>query len=312
MEVQFGPDGVPFVTWGDNKILLELTPVDDGACIEKAKTELRETPEVVENALVELRKLLKKETSLFIPIERDDFLMKFLRPCKFYPESALKKIEAYYKFRQHYGDYCTDLLPSNIRSPFQHSIISILAPRDQHGRRIILVESGERWNPQEVPLKEVFRGIQMGLEGAMAEPQTQICGVISVFDMKGLSFKHIMQFTPSYAKMVLEWIQECVPIRVKAVHIINQPYIFNMLFAIFKPFMREKLRSRIHFHGTNMNSLMQHVDPKALRKRHGGLLPEPELSGEVLWKMLRHYEEEYKLANSYGYIKNVNNNSKTH
>lgn len=65
----------------------------------------------------------------------------------------------------------------------------------------------ERWNPQEVSLKEVFRGIQVGLEGAMAEPKTQICGVNSVFDMKGLSFKHIMQFTPSYAKMVLDWIQ---------------------------------------------------------------------------------------------------------
>ncbi|PZC81181.1 hypothetical protein B5X24_HaOG213282 [Helicoverpa armigera] len=81
-----------------------------------------------------------------------------------------------------------------------------------------------------------------------------------------------------------------------------------MLFAIFKPFMREKLRSRIHFHGNNMNSLKEHIDPKALRKRHGGLLPEPEITGDVLWKMLRHYEEEYKLANSYGYVQNVNNN----
>lgn len=65
----------------------------------------------------------------------------------------------------------------------------------------------ERWNPQDVPLTDVFRGIQMGLESAMVEPETQICGIISIFDMKGLSFKHIMQFTPSYAKMVLEWIQ---------------------------------------------------------------------------------------------------------
>ncbi|KAJ8726550.1 hypothetical protein PYW07_001248 [Mythimna separata] len=308
MEIQFGSDGVPFVTWGDNKIMLELNPIDDEASKEKAEKELRETPEVVQQALTELRELLKKEPSLYVPIEKDDYLLKFLRPCKFYPESALKKIQAYYKFRIAHADYCRDLLPSAIRAPFEHSIVSILAPRDQHGRRIILVESGERWNPQEVSLKDVFRGIQVGLEGAMAEPRTQICGVISIFDMKGLSFKHIMQFTPSYAKMVLDWIQESVPIRVKAVHIINQPYIFNMLFAIFKPFMREKLRSRVHFHGTNMSSLMEHVDPKALRKRHGGLLPEPEITGDVLWKMLRHYEEEYKLANSYGYVQNVNNN----
>lgn len=52
------------------------------------------------------------------------------------------QIEAYYKFKRANPDYCRDLLPSVIRSPYQHSIVSILAPRDQHGRRIVLVESG--------------------------------------------------------------------------------------------------------------------------------------------------------------------------
>lgn len=34
------------------------------------------------------------ETSLYIPIDKDEFLMKFLRPCKFYPESALQKVNS--------------------------------------------------------------------------------------------------------------------------------------------------------------------------------------------------------------------------
>lgn len=75
-----------------------------------------------------------------------------------------------------------------------------------------------------------------------------------------------------------------------------------MLFAIFKPFMTEKFRSRLFLHGSNIQSLLEHVDPKALRKRHGGLLPEPEISGEVLWEMLRHYEEEYKCKLYYCFV----------
>ncbi|XP_073942089.1 alpha-tocopherol transfer protein-like isoform X2 [Choristoneura fumiferana] len=301
MEIQYNEDGSPFVMWGDNKIQFERWPITEKFYKEKAETELRETPEVVEKAIQELRELLKEEKSLNIAIDNDDFLIRFLRPCKFYAESAFKKIQSYYKFRQTYEHYCRDLMPSAVRSAFDHSIISILAPRDQHGRRIMFVESGKNWNAHDCPLSDVFRGVQMALEAAMTEPRTQICGVNVILDMKGLSFSQVLQFTPSFAKMVVEWAQDCTPIRLKAVHILNQPYIFNMVFALFKPFFREKLRSRIHFHGSDMESVKRYVDGRALRQRHGGTLPEIEVSGELLWKMLSHYEEEFKLANSYGY-----------
>lgn len=47
----------------------------------------------------------------------------------------------------------------------------------------------------------------MGLEAAMVEPLTQVNGVVSILDMKGLTFAQIMQFTPSFAKMIVDWIQ---------------------------------------------------------------------------------------------------------
>ncbi|CAG9098143.1 unnamed protein product [Plutella xylostella] len=308
MKLEFNDDGSPYVMWGDNKIELEKKPITEKYYKEIAETELRETPEVVEKALKELRVLLAGEKNLHVPLDRDDFLMKFLRPCKFYAESAFKRIQAYYKFRLAHAEYCRDLTSTAIRAAFHHSVISILAPRDQHGRRIMLVESGERWNPREVSLSEMFRGVQLGLESAMVEPRTQVCGVVVILDVKGLSLTHIMQFTPSFAKMVVDWIQDCTPIRLKAVHIINQPFIFNMLFALFKPFLREKLRKRIYFHGADRASLLAHVDARALRRRHGGALPDPEIPGELLWKMLNYYEDNFQLANSYGY--NVNNNEK--
>lgn len=62
----------------------DLTPV----LKEKAARELRETPEVVENALTELRKLLKNEKSIYYK-DTDDILIRYLRPTKYYPESAL-------------------------------------------------------------------------------------------------------------------------------------------------------------------------------------------------------------------------------
>ncbi|XP_026757330.1 clavesin-2-like [Galleria mellonella] len=305
MDIQLDANGTPFVVWGNNRIQLEKDPITEKCYIEKAEKELRETPENVEAALTELRILLKGEPSLVLPIDNDEFLMKFLRPCKFYSESAFKRIQAYYKYRKTFVEYTRDLVPSTVRSAFEYSIISFLSPRDQHGRRILLVES-ERWNPREVSLQEVFRGVQLGLEAAMVEPKTQVSGVITILDMKGLTLAQIMQMTPSFAKMVIDWIQDCIPIRLKAVHIVNQPYLFNMLFAIFKPFMREKLRSRIFFHGTDRQSLLSQIHADALRKRHGGILPDPEIPGEVVWKMMMHYEDNFRAKNSYGYVTNNN------
>lgn len=55
---------------------------------EVAETQLRETPERVREALERLRELLKENKDLFYG-DDDELLTIFLRPCKWYPESAL-------------------------------------------------------------------------------------------------------------------------------------------------------------------------------------------------------------------------------
>lgn len=128
----------------------------------------------------------------------------------------------------------------------------------------------------------------------MLESMTQINGCVTIIDMDSLSLQQIMQFTPSFAKMLLEWIQECIPLRLKAVHIINNSYLFNMLFSIFKPFISAKLRHRIFFHGRDMSSLHKHVDPAILRPAYGGTMPCEEVDGKLVAELLTDYEEEFE------------------
>lgn len=56
-----------------------------------AEKELRETPERTREALERLRELLKENKDLFFG-DDDEILTIFLRPCKWYPESAIQLV----------------------------------------------------------------------------------------------------------------------------------------------------------------------------------------------------------------------------
>ncbi|XP_058988129.1 alpha-tocopherol transfer protein-like isoform X1 [Musca domestica] len=269
---------------------------------EVALRELRETPENRQKGLEELNKLLDGEPNLKCP--RDDlFLLRFLRTCKYYPDSAFKLIKNYYSFKLKHADVYKDLKPSNEKNVFDHNVIVVFPNRDQLGRRVAVLELGKNWKHKQVALDEVFKAAVLYLEAAMWEPETQINGVVVIFDMDGLSLQQTWQFTPAFAKRIVDWLQDSVPLRVKAIHVVNQPKIFNVVFSLFKPFLREKLRSRIYFHGTDRQSLYKHMSPECLPAVYGGTRKEPRFNGDQWYKLLVQAEKEYEAINTYGYKK---------
>ncbi|XP_018569353.1 clavesin-1 isoform X1 [Anoplophora glabripennis] len=295
---------MPTIKLGDYVLQMELEELKPEVQ-EIARKELRETPDVKREAVIELRDILKEEKDLHVPLDNDIWLVRFLRPCKFYPESARDLIKRYYQFKVKHADMYDGLLPSRERNIFQQNILTVQPNRDQLGRRILVIELGKKWKTSEVTLDEVFKGCVLFLEAAMLEPETQVCGAIVVFDMDGLSLAQTTKFTPSFAKRIVDWLQDSVPLRIKNIHIVNQPYIFKMVFALFKPFLKEKLRNRIIFHGSDRKSLHQYISPKCLPDCYGGTLDLPRIDGEQWLELLEKCDNEYKAINSYGYNKKV-------
>lgn len=293
---------MPSLKLGEFTLELELLPPGE-ELQEVAKRELRETPEVQKEAIEKLRELLKAETNLKVPLDNDPWLVRFLRPCKYYPESALKLVQNYYSFKVKHENVYKDLKPSREKNIFDHNILTVLPNRDQHGRRVLIIELGKKWKHNKCSLDEVFKGCVLYVEAAMLEPATQIAGAVVIFDMDGLTLQQTWQFNPPFAKRILDWLQEAVPLRVKNIHIINQPYVFNMVFALFKPFLKEKLKNRIIFHGTDRKSLHQYMSPKCLPECYGGTLQIPRVTGPQWLELLLICDKEYDAINSYGYVK---------
>lgn len=87
--------------------------------------------------------------------------------------------------------------------------------------------------------------------------------------------------------------QESIPLRVKGLYIVNQPYIFNMVFQLFKPFLQEKLRSRIIFIGNDRDLLHKYVTPKCLPDCYGGTLSLPRVTGAQWLELLLMCDQEF-------------------
>ncbi|BES89720.1 SEC14 [Nesidiocoris tenuis] len=264
---------------------------------EKARVELRETPELREESLNKLKDMIAGRDDMTMEFLSDEYLLGFLRVCKFYPESAFDRLYRSLVFKKKYPKYYDNLNPLDERNVFVNNIFTVLPSRDQHGRRLFLIEAGQRWNPKHVSLREIVRGVFMIVEAALLEPRTQICGGSIIIDVDGLPMSHVLQFSPAFAKFLLDWVQTVVPARIKSVHIVNQPYIFNMVYNIFKPFIAEKLRNRIFFHGADRESLISHIDAKFLPSQYGGDMELETVYGENLYNVLCLYADRFQEVN---------------
>lgn len=98
---------IPVIQLGDFTLQLELDE-PSAELQEVAKRELRETPERQKESVKQLKELLTgtntttlllkyieshnffstAETDLKVPLGKDMWMIRFLRPCKYYPESA--------------------------------------------------------------------------------------------------------------------------------------------------------------------------------------------------------------------------------
>nr|CAI5834101.1 unnamed protein product [Callosobruchus analis] len=270
------------------------------ATLALAEKELRETPEVVSKALEELRNLLKNDDTIYFK-DDDQTLIMHLRPCKFYADSAYKLMKRIADFKESHKDILDNLLPEDEKTAFtEHNVVNVLKNRDHKGRRVLIVNVGGTWDPSKVTPTQLFRIFYLIHEVAVLEPETQINGCVVIMDFNGLGMKQVKAFSPSFSLLLLSFIQDAMPLRLKEVHMVKQPFVFNIVWNIFKPFIKEKLKGRIHFHGSKMASLHKFLEPSHLPKDYDGELPMLDYGGKDWYPVVDKYLEHIKVMNSFG------------
>jgi len=271
--------------------------------LEKAKNELNEDPGRREEDIEALRQWMLKQR--YINGRTDDaFLLRYLRNGKFSIERAKEKLEKYYTLKTALPEWYTetDISISPLREMLKAGLFVPIG-YDHLGRRVVIGRIGNL-DPAKYRIETFFKLNQLLAEYVLMDEQTQICGAVFISDMGGMTASHAAQMTPTVAKKAMMTFQDAMPLRMKGGHYINTPAIFDVIFPVMKAFMKSKFLSRVHFHGSKLESLHAEIPAKYLPTEYGGTAGDfskfiAETEKAVL--ELRDYfieEEQYKVDES--------------
>nr|XP_050039175.1 alpha-tocopherol transfer protein-like [Dermacentor andersoni] len=236
-----------------------------------AKVELGETAEVKVRCLSRLRELIAGDKPLLCPTD-DKFLVKFLRARKYSEEAAFKNIQKYFRVKQTSGDFFKNLSPYTVPLSAvlpDHRLMMVSKRKDPEGRRVAVIKLGS-WNTGVCSVTDLMRSALVMAEWALLDEETQVRGVVCVFDLKNLRIMHMAHFTPGFVKKTAHIMQDCYPVRIKAIYVINNPPAYEIVFAAVKPFLKSKLLQRIYFMGGDLQKLHGVLPADVIPVEYGG------------------------------------------
>ena len=248
---------------------------------EKASSELGEHPETREELIQELREKVtqwkpqtNEEKSVVLTNTEDKFLVTFLRARKFDTSKALQLYVNYHKFRLKYSPLLSNTKFKSVKQVFESGIIKVLNSRALDGSKVLCVYPGN-WNTSKVSFLDNFRATFMVLDKLIQDEMTQVHGFSILYDFTNSSFMsmfHAAQSEQIKNGVLIDLLQDAFPARFKAIHLLRHPLYIGIVLGVIKPFMKQKLRDRIHIHGEDYVSLHSFIDPLSLPKDLGGMV----------------------------------------
>ncbi|XP_077557972.1 alpha-tocopherol transfer protein-like [Haemaphysalis longicornis] len=237
----------------------------------KDSEEITETAALIGPPLSTLKKLIADE-ELFDCPKDEKFLLKFLRARKYEAEAAFRSIKNYFRARRDNPDIFDDFVPSAI--PYdavcrKNRLVTASTQRDALGRGVVLIKTGA-WDGSICSVYEFISCCFMVVEWLLLHEDVQKRGVVYILDYQGLGLHHLTQFTPLLIRRLVHISEDCLPVRVKAVYVVNGPSVFDVIFAITKPFMKAKLVERVHLIGSNVEKLLNVVPSDVIPKEFEG------------------------------------------
>ncbi|GJQ86157.1 hypothetical protein Trydic_g13437 [Trypoxylus dichotomus] len=239
----------------------------------KAAAELNEDPKRIEGDIKYLKEWLSQQKYLKARTD-DQWLLTFLRGCKFSLEKTKEKLDTYYTMRTLVPEFFKD------RDPFSPKIQEVLkagiilparVPISSDSPKVSLLRNGI-YDPLKITNQDIFKTNLMILDILLMEDdQLVVCGLTGLQDMAGVTVTHMTSSPLSIIKKAFTCFQDAYPIRPKDMHLYNIPSFFETMYAMIKPFMKEKMQKRLVVHpSAKLEEMYKFIPKHVLPSEYGG------------------------------------------
>jgi len=222
---------------------------------------------------------LRKASAAYAPASiTDEQLLLFYIACKYSVESASQTIKKCYNQKKHALEHFTRRDPesAHIQQCLKNQIYFFL-PVTPNGHSVIFHRLANS-KPSNYIFDEAIKTYFMTIDSCLYN-QGPTKSVIFLFDMKNVNLGHLTRIRISAIKNFFHYVQDCIPIVLHEIHILNTVGFFDKVLALVKPFMKAEILSRLHMHpSTNdYGKLLKDVIPlSCLPSDFGGDLPSVE------------------------------------
>lgn len=155
---------------------------------------------------------------------------------------------------------------------FKFSSEMVLLPKvTPQNNRIMMIRLID-YNPDNFIFDDAISVFSMVYDMTLVTPEKDSLadGEIAIFDLKGLTIKHLMKLGFSTLRCYFKYMLEAHPMRVQEVHVLNCSSVMDKLMMMLKPFLSAKTMKVIHFHAPNSTSLYDFIPRDLLPAELGG------------------------------------------
>lgn len=207
---------------------------------------------VNQNDFNDLRNLIKDEPFSIIT---DEQLILFYLSCDGDPKFTVETIKEYYISRVSGSGPLLFINRRMDRAEFIEQLevvrFGIVPTRLANGCGIV-IHGLKNFSYSLYNMEHAMAMLIMTLD-ALVYDDPPPTGLIMLFDMKGVGLLHLTKIRMGLLRTFSYYLQQGLPIKLEAVHVLNTAYFIDKVMAIIKPLLKKDLIEKIHFHPPNMD-----------------------------------------------------------